>query len=136
LWRPGAPIVDAANPKAPDRELIWGRRNRSASCANRREFGEETAMLRFVVALGLCCMAVATTASYQSAKAANDLSLCLDTWTTLDAGGPVSDEVLAAAQNACARLQQSPQDRKTLEKINKAVEVIAGEVQRRQAAPH
>ena len=70
------------------------------------------------------------------AKAANDLSLCLDTWTTLDAGGPVSDEVLAAAQNACARLQQSPQDRKTLEKINKAVEVIAGEVQRRQAAPH
>ena len=97
--------------------------------------GEET-MLRFVVALGLCCMAVATTASYQSAKAANDLSLCLDTWTTLDAGGPVSDEVLAAAQNACARLQQSPQDRKTLEKINKAVEVIAGEVQRRQAAPH
>ena len=51
-------------------------------------------MLRFVVALGLCCMAVATTSSYQSAKAANDLSLCLDTWTTLDAGGPVSDEFL------------------------------------------
>lgn len=100
------------------------------------EFQEETAMLRFVVALGLCCMAVATTASYQSAKAVNDQSLCFDTWTTLDAGGPVSDEVLAAAQNACARLQQSPQDRKTLEKINKAVEVIAGEVQRRQAAPH
>ena len=93
-------------------------------------------MLRFVVALGLCCMAVATTASYQSAKAVNDQSLCFDTWTTLDAGGPVSDEVLAAAQNACTRLQQSPQDRKTLEKINKAVEVIAGEVQRRQAAPH
>ena len=48
-------------------------------------------MLRFVVALGLCCMAVATTASYQSAKAVNDQSLCFDTWTTLDAGGPVSD---------------------------------------------
>ena len=37
-----------------------------------------------------------TTASYQSAKAVNDQSLCFDTWTTLDAGGPVSDEALAA----------------------------------------
>ena len=93
-------------------------------------------MLRFVAALGLCCMAVATTASYQSAKAVNDLSLCLDTWTTLDAGGPVSDEALAAAQNACARLQQSPQERENREKIKKAVATIAEEVQRRQAAPH
>ena len=90
----------------------------------------------FVVVLGLCCMAVATTASYQSAKAVNDLSLCFDTWTTLDAGGPVGDEALAAAQNACARLQPSPQDSLNREKIRRAVEVIAGEVQRRQAAPH
>ena len=61
-------------------------------------------MLRLVVGLGLCCIAV-TTASYQSAKAVNDQSLCFDTWTTLDAGGPVSDEALAAAENACARLK-------------------------------
>ena len=93
-------------------------------------------MLRFVVALGLCCMAVGTTASYQSAKAANDLSLCLDTWTTLDAGGPVSDEALAAAQNACARLQPSPQDSLNREIIRRAVVAITEEMQRRHAAPH
>ena len=52
--------------EGPDRKMIWGGRNRSAHAANRREFGEETVMLRFVVALGLCCMAVATPASSQS----------------------------------------------------------------------
>ena len=93
-------------------------------------------MLRFVVALGLCCMAVATTASYQSAKAVNDQSLCFDTWTTLDAGGPVSDEALAAAQNACARLQQSAQDSLSREKIRRAVVAITEEVERRHTAPH
>jgi len=92
-------------------------------------------MLRFVVGLGLCCIAV-TTASYQSAKAVNDQSLCFDTWTTLDAGGPVSDEALAAAQNACARLQQSAQDSLSREKIRRAVVAITEEVQRRDAAPH
>ena len=92
-------------------------------------------MLRFVVVLGLCCMAV-TTASYQSAKAVNDQSLCFDTWTTLDAGGPVSDEALAAAQNACARLQHSAQDSLGREKIRRAVVAITEEVQRRHAAPH
>ena len=93
-------------------------------------------MLRFVLALGLCCMVVAVAAGYQGAKAANDLSLCLDTWTTLDAGGPVSDEELVAAQSACARAQQSTQDRHTLKRINAAGEFIAAEVQRRQAARH
>jgi hypothetical protein len=92
-------------------------------------------MLRFVLALGLCCMVVAT-AVYPGAKAANDLSLCLDTWTTLDAGGPVSDEELVAAQSACARAQQSTQDRHTLKRINAASESIAAELQRRQAARH
>jgi hypothetical protein len=91
-------------------------------------------MLRFVLALGLCCMVVAVAAGYQGAKAANDLSLCLDTWTTLDAGGPVSDEELVAAQSACA--QHSPQDRHTLKRINAADQSIAAEVQRRQAARH
>ena len=97
---------------------------------------EETAMLRFVVVLGLCCMAVATTAVHQSAKAVNDQALCFDTWTTLDAGGPVSDDALAAAQNACARLQQSPQDSLNREKIRRAVVAITEEVQHRHATPH
>jgi hypothetical protein len=93
-------------------------------------------MLRLVVALGLCYMAVATTASYQSAKAVNDQSLCFDTWTTLVAGGPVSDAALAAAQDACARLQLSPQESENREKLKEAVETIAEEVQRRHATAH
>ena len=65
-------------------------------------------------------MAVATTASYQSAKAVNDQSFCFDTWTTLVAGGPVSDAALAAAQDACARLQLSPQESENREKLKEA----------------
>ena len=93
-------------------------------------------MPRFVLAFGLCCMVVAATAGYQGAIAANDLSLCLDTRSTLDAGGPVSDEELVAAQSACTRAQQYTQDRHTLTRISAAGETIAAEVQRRQAARH
>ena len=97
--------------------------------------GTRSSIVVRVVALGLCCMAVATTANYQSAKAVNDQSLCFDTWTTLDAGGPVSDEALAAAQNACVRLQQSAQDSLSREKIRRALVAITEEAQRRHAPP-
>jgi hypothetical protein len=68
--------------------------------------------------------------------AANDLSVCLDASTILQAGGDVGDKELTAAQNACAHLRQTSQDSKTLARVNAAAETIADEVQRRQASRH
>jgi hypothetical protein len=93
----------------------------------------EEIMPRLILALALCCVALPAAAASNAKPAANDLSLCVDTWATLGAGGPVSDKELAAAQNACAHLQQAPQDDKNVARINAAAEAIAAEVKRRQA---
>jgi hypothetical protein len=89
-------------------------------------------MPRLLVVLALCG---ALNIGGASAKAAaNDLSVCLDASTILQAGGDVGDKELTAAQSACAHLRQTSQDSKTLARVNAAAETIAEEVQRRQAS--
>ena len=85
-------------------------------------FGRKTLMLL----LGLCLEAVAP------AKAAgNDLTLCLDTTTRLDAGGDVSDKELAAAQAACARVAAAQPGHEESVKITAAFATLGDEHQRR-----
>ena len=88
---------------------------------NRRE----DTMLRFGLALFLCCTAL------QAQAAGDELAACLDPSTTILAGGDVSDKELAAAQSACARLKQTTQDEKLLKRIDAAASTLASEAQRR-----
>jgi len=85
----------------------------------------EDIMLRFGLALFLCC------ATLQAQAAGNDLEACLDPSTTLLAGGDVSDKELAAGQSACAHLKQTTQDEKLLLRINAAATTLASEAQHR-----
>jgi len=85
----------------------------------------EDIMLRFGLALFLCCAAL------QAQAAGSDLGACLDPSTTLLAGGDVSDKELAAGQSACAHLKQTTQDDKLLLRINAASSTLATEAQRR-----
>ena len=82
-------------------------------------------MLRFGLALCLCCTAL------HAQAAGNDLGACLDPSTTLLAGGDVSDKELAAGQSACAHLKQTTQDEKLLLRINAAATTLASEARRR-----
>ena len=82
-------------------------------------------MLRFGLALFICCAAL------HAQAAGNDLAACLDPSTTLLAGGDVSDKELAAGQGACAHLKQSTQDGKVLLRVNAAASPLASEAQRR-----
>ena len=82
-------------------------------------------MLRFGLALFLCCTALGAQA------AGNDLFACLDPSTTLLAGGDVSDKELAAGQSACAHVKRTTQDEKVLMRINAAASTLASEAQRR-----
>ena len=82
-------------------------------------------MLRFGLALFLCCTAL------EAQAAGNELSACLDPSTTLLAGGDVSDKELAAGQSACAYAKQTTQDEKVLMRINAAASTLASEAQRR-----
>lgn len=82
-------------------------------------------MLRFGLALFLCCTAL------QAQAAGDELAACLDPSTTILAGGDVSDKELAAAQSACARLKQTTQDEKLLKRIDAAASTLASEAQRR-----
>jgi hypothetical protein len=85
-------------------------------------------MLRVVVAFVLA--GIVTT----SALAANsELTRCLDAWTTIGAGGDITDQALKAAQSACADLKQSSTDKDTLARVNAAAENIDEEVKRRAA---
>jgi hypothetical protein len=65
--------------------------------------------------------------------AKSELTLCLDTWTTIGAGGDVSNQELKAAQSACAALKTSSTDKDTLARVNAAAENIDDEVKRRAA---
>ena len=85
-------------------------------------------MLRFGLALVLCCTAL------EAQAARPELSACLDPSTTLLAGGDVGDIKLMAAQNACARLKQSSSDRHTIARIDAAAANIADELRRRQTS--
>ena len=82
-------------------------------------------MLRFGLALFLCCTAL------EAQAAGNELSACLDPSTTLLAGGDVSDKELAAGQSACAHVKRTTQDEKVLMRINAAASTLASEAQRR-----
>ncbi len=82
-------------------------------------------MLRFGLALLLCCAAL------HAQAAGNGLAGCVDASTVLLAGGDVSDKELAAAQSACAQLKQTTQDDKLLLRINAATATLAAEAQRR-----
>jgi hypothetical protein len=99
------------------------------TCRNRHLHGpkknREDIMLRFGLALFLCCAAL------HAQAAGNDLGACLDPSTTLLAGGDVSDKELAAGQSACAHLKQTTQDDKLLLRINAASSTLATEAQRR-----
>ena len=82
-------------------------------------------MLRFGLALFLCCTAL------EAQAAGTELFACLDPSTTLLAGGDVSDKELAAGQSACAHVKQTTQDEKVLMRINAAASTLASEAQRR-----
>ena len=82
-------------------------------------------MLRFGLALFLCCTAL------EAQAAGNELSTCLDPSTTLLAGGDVSDKELAAGQSACEHVKQTTQDEKVLMRINASASTLASEAQRR-----
>jgi hypothetical protein len=85
-------------------------------------------MPRVVVAFVLAAIGVT------GALAANsELTRCLDTWTTIGAGGDVSNQELKAAQSACAALKKSSTDKDTLARVNAAAENIDDEVKRRAA---
>ena len=84
--------------------------------------------LRFCLALLLSGLAIS------GAMAGSDLSSCLDPSTKLDAGGDVSDKELIAAQQACARLQQSGLDAGTRLRVDHAASTLSDEQQRRQAS--
>ena len=90
-------------------------------------------MLRFSLALFLCCAVLhaVATADANAQAGGNELSVCLDASTTIEAGGDVGDKELTAAQNACAHLKQTTQDSKTLARINAAAANLAAEVKRR-----
>ena len=62
---------------------------------------------------------------------ANDLPVCLDVYTKLEAGGDASDKELATAQQACARLLQTTQTSDAKRKTDAAAAAIAEEQQRR-----
>jgi len=89
-------------------------------------------MLRLILVLFLCCVALHALTPISAQAAGDALSLCLDTSTTIEAGGDVSNKELAAAQSACAHLQQSTQDHKTLTRVNAAAANLTAEAQRRQ----
>jgi len=62
---------------------------------------------------------------------ANDLSVCLDVYTKLEAGGDVTDKELVTAQQACARLLKTTQTSDAKRKTDAASAAIAEEQQRR-----
>jgi hypothetical protein len=62
---------------------------------------------------------------------ANDLPVCLDVYTKLEAGGDATDKELATAQQACARLLQTTQTSDAKRKTDAAAATIAEEQQRR-----
>jgi hypothetical protein len=86
-------------------------------------------MLRLIFALLLACAALHLADAARAA--APDLAPCLDPATVIGAGGEVSDKDLAAAQSACARLQQSTQDEKLLIRLQAAASTLASEAKRR-----
>jgi hypothetical protein len=75
-------------------------------------------------------------AGTQASAASNDLSLCLDASTRLEAGGDVGDKELQAAQAACARLAATQPDHAESIKINAAVATLNDERQRRASQHH
>ncbi len=80
-------------------------------------------------------LAVVLTAA--AARAADkDLSACLDVATKLEAGGDVTNSELTAAQQACARAQQTASDTSTRRKVDAAVATVADELRKQQAAHH
>ena len=87
-------------------------------------------MLRVVVALVLA--GILTTSALAAAN--SELTRCLDAWTTIGAGGDISDQALKAAQSACAELKQSSTDKDTLARVNAAAESIDEEAKRRGSA--
>jgi hypothetical protein len=86
-------------------------------------------MLRVVVAFVLA--AILTTSAF---AANSELTRCLDAWTTIGAGGDISDQALKAAQSACAELKRSSTDKDTLARVNAAAESIDEEAKRRGSA--
>jgi hypothetical protein len=86
-------------------------------------------MLRVVVAFVLA--AILTTSAF---AANSELTRCLDAWTTIGAGGDISDQALKAAQSACAELKRSSTDKDTLARVNAAAESIDEEAKRRASA--
>ena len=93
-------------------------------------------MPRFVLALALFACVSHGAAVFGASALAEDgeLMRCLDASTILGAGGDVSDQELKAAQEACARLKQSPPDKDTLARVKAAAENIDEEIQRRGAS--
>lgn len=61
-----------------------------------------------------------------NARAGNDLQICLDAGTKLEAGGDIADKDLLAAQQACSRAQQAKQEPDIRPKLDAAA-VTVGE---------
>ncbi len=79
---------------------------------------------------------LSATACAPADAASSDLTLCLDTSTRLDAGGDVGDKDLAAAQAACARVENTHPDHAESVKIVAAAATLSDEHQRRAAQHH
>jgi hypothetical protein len=62
---------------------------------------------------------------------ANDLPVCLDVYTKLEAGRDVTDKELATAQQACVRLLHTTQTSDAKRKTDAAAAAISEEQQRR-----
>ena len=66
----------------------------------------------------------------------NDLSICLDAGTKLEAGGDIADKDLLAAQQACSRAQQAKQEPDIRPKLDAAAVTVGEEQHGRDASRH
>jgi hypothetical protein len=102
--------------------MLWWAPFKVSAMTSRRQIS--------IVLFGLCLASVPANA------ASDDLALCLDISTRLEAGGDVGDKDLAAAQAACARLAAAKPDHAESVKINAAIATLGDERQHRASLHH
>lgn len=81
--------------------------------------------------IGLLTLVIALSVACGGGASANDLPVCLDVYTKLEAGGDSTDKELATARQACARLLQTTQTSDAKRKTDAAAAAIAEEQRRR-----
>jgi len=81
-------------------------------------------------------MILARLAGSEAMAADNNLSVCLDTATKLEAGGFVDEKKLIAAHRACERANVGARDAATRMKVGVAVATIDDGYRQRAASHH